>query len=191
LKTAALRKRRQHDFASDFKSALGHGIENGQPTVLIFDKSDIASQTDANKFDLDNRWALSNFFDSHAFPAEIFDHQVFNGRERQAFFLGAGVSCTSHLPHLPVSEVNTPNDTPEKEQQQKEEQSQGQLDAKTDRRADSDRSPCSFHLKLSICINDTVDASLNDDEVRHWIVDKMGHHVPVGNCSVVLIQGAN
>jgi len=229
MRVAAIGKRRKHDFNRMFYNAIQASLRSGSLFTLVFEDDDEGISLLANEDDgwfarqpsltpatkpLPKDWQFRHYFHPNAFPPELLQPTLFNGRMMSKLFLPDDLHDTSALTGMPApagqGSLAPDGETPD-EAEPVPASVQGMSAAQAAQAAAalppvgglgltghvfelpdvSDARSVGLrtihHLRPAIVALACLPSGLRDDEVSGQVVERFMNHVPMGRTMLILL----
>lgn len=201
LSYAALAKRRQHDYQKMLYDKIQASLLSMQPFTVVFGKPSAAGtgnpqQSSSSGFgDMPNDWKMTNFFDDHSFPLELFDPRIFHGRYKADYFLPLEKRCPWLRPPPPVAESPAPLEENEAgESVSGEESGSANAEEADATAADSKpvkkfpQAPTVHLLRFCVVALSKVDSEKGADGIRDEVIRQFSQHLPLHRTAILVLS---
>lgn len=182
---AAISKRRQHDYQQLFLDKIQEALLTYRPFALVFGDTEGNPQAGAEGEVVPATWKLSEFFNRHSFPPELFDLKLFHGRGRANAFLPRD-KLNTLLPMAPVH--------PDAQAAESEHESAADPAAQADEPPSETKPvvssltpPTAYLLRFLLVSLRMLDAGLSNQEIREQVVRRYNEHVPLHRVAIIVI----
>jgi len=187
---AAISKRRQHDYQQLFRDAIQEALLTYRPFALVFGDTEGNPQAGGGFAGTEGdvcpaTWKLSDFFNRHAFPPELFDLKLFHGRGRANSFLPPSKLHTL----LPQAPVHPDAQVPDAEHETTEDPAPQADEPPAETKPSPPRMtpPTAYLLRFLLVSLRLLEAGLTPSEIRDRIVQRYQAHVPLHRMAIIVI----
>lgn len=227
MRKAAIGKRRQHDYNRMFYDAIQASLRSGSLFTLVFEDDDegisLMAKDNDNWFErqpsltpatqpLPKDWQFRHYFHPNAFPPELLQPTIFNGRMMSKLFLPEDLHDTFALAGMPSPAGSLAPDAESPDEAETGPASvQGMSPAQAAQAAAalppvgglgltghvfelpdvSDARSVGLrtihHLRPAIVALGCYPSGLRDDEVSGQVVDRFANHVPMSRTMLILM----
>lgn len=182
---AAQSKRRQHDYQQLFTDAIQEALLTYRPFALVFGDTEGNPQTGAEGDAVPATWKLSEFFNRHSFPPELFDLKLFHGRGRAHAFLPRDKLDTL----LPMAPIHPDAQVPDAEQEATEDPAAIPDEPPSNVKPAPPQltPPTAYLLRFFLVSLRILEAGLSPQEIRERVVRRYSEHVPLHRVAIIVV----
>jgi hypothetical protein len=183
---AAQSKRRQHDYQQLFTNAIQEALLSYRPFALVFGDTDGNPQAGSEGDAVPATWKLSEFFNRHSFPPELFDLKLFHGRGRAHSFLPRDKLDTL-LPTMPAHPDAQVLDAEQEAVEEPTGDPPADGTTETPAKPPQMTPPTAYLLRFLLVSLRQLEGGLSPQEIRERVVRRYVEHVPLHRAAIIVI----